>query len=129
MQTGSTELPRKPAPATGSDAVDAEHGIQLGLLEATQAAVAAGDASAQALMEQLHEYSQAHFMSEQLLMRLAARPNYQGHIDDHENLMQDLDRAAEFLAQGEHEQAAVRLQAHEGNLLKHIRSWDRSIAD
>lgn len=129
MQTGSSEFPRKAAPATGSDDVDAEHGIQLGLLEATQAAVAAHDPGATELMEQLYGYSQAHFMSEELLMRLAAKPNYQGHGEDHENLMQDLDSAQKWLAAGEMDKAAAQLQSHETRLLKHIRSWDRSIPD
>lgn len=129
MQMGSAEFPRKAAPATGSDDVDAEHGIQLGLLEATQAAVAAGDANAKELMQHLYGYSQAHFMSEELLMRLSAKPNYQGHGEDHESLMQDLDAAQKWLAEGELEKAASQLQSHETRLLKHIRSWDRSIPD
>lgn len=126
-QTGMTPLPRQPAPPSGSAAVDAEHGVQLGLLQAAQDALAAADSSAGELIRQLQAYSQAHFMSEQMLMRLTAKPNYQGHVEDHEGLMQDIDAVAASHAHGEREEASARLSAYEKRLLKHIRSWDRSI--
>jgi hemerythrin len=125
-----SDLPRLPTrtpPASGSDAIDAEHGIQLGLIEAALGALTAGSDSAGELVEQLHLYTQAHFMSEQLLMRLHARANYHGHLDEHEALMQDLDSVRMHLANGDHASAAAELQAHEERLLGHIRSWDRSL--
>jgi hemerythrin-like metal-binding protein len=123
----STKLPSKPAPPTGSGTVDAEHGVQLGLLEAALAALADEAASARQLVEQLSVYTQTHFLSEQLLMRLAARSNYEGHLDQHELLMQDLDAVGELLERGDLAGAAARLKAHETQLLEHIRSWDRSV--
>lgn len=124
----SVDLPSKPAPATGSDSVDAEHGIQLGLLEAALNALDAGAAMAQELVDQLHGYTQMHFMSEQLLMRLSARPNYDGHLEEHEKLMQDMDEVRTLLQKADTVGAAARLQLHEQRLLDHICSWDRSIS-
>lgn len=125
----SIDLPSKPAPTTGSGSVDAEHGIQLGLLEAALNALDAGEAMAQELVDQLHGYTQMHFMSEQLLMRLSARPNYDGHLEEHEKLMQEMDEVRVLLRQEDMAGAATRLELHEKHLLDHIRSWDRSISD
>lgn len=84
-------------------------------------------ADANELVEQLFTYSQAHFLSEQLLMRLAARSNYEGHAQRHEELMQDLDAVRACVQRGDHAAAATLLRAHERRLLEHIRSWDLSV--
>jgi hemerythrin len=130
-------------PATGSPGIDAEHGIQLGLLQAALAWLATPDsghdsghgtdrdsdksADASELVEQLVTYSQAHFLSEQLLMRLAARSNYEGHVQQHEELMQDLDAVRTRMQSGDHAAVATLLRAHERRLLEHIRSWDLAV--
>ena len=122
-------LPSTPAPATGSAATDAEHGIQLGLLDASIDALSGGDPGAIELVEQLHTYSEAHFLSEQLLMRMAARANYEGHVEQHVQLMQDLDRARAELGNDRASAAQGILEDHRISLLEHIRSWDRSIEE
>jgi hemerythrin len=128
--TGANKLPFKPAPSTGSQSVDAEHGVQLGLLDAAISAFdPEGSGDAAELIDQLHIYTQAHFMSEQLLLRLAARANYDAHIEDHELLMKELDETRILLGRGNHAGARDRLRSHHGHLLDHIRSWDRSIKD
>jgi hemerythrin len=123
----NNQLPTRPAPATGSDSVDAEHGIQLGLLDACRTALNRNREGASELMEQLYTYSQAHFLSEQLLMRLAARADYEGHVLEHERLLQQLDGAREKLGQREFSASEDALRLHEEDLINHIRSWDRSI--
>jgi len=107
--------------------VDAEHGIQLGLLEAAIAAVSDEATSAAEVVDQLFTYTQAHFLSEQLLMRLAAQSNYAGHLEQHEELMLDLDAVRELLKSADLAAATERLKLHEQHLLEHIRSWDRSV--
>lgn len=139
----ASQLPSTTAPATGSPAIDAEHGIQLGLMQAAMACLAPPEgthdaglgtvresgesAGASELVEQLVTYSQAHFLSEQLLMRLAARSNYEGHVQQHEELMQDLDAVQAHMQSGDHAAAAILLRAHERRLLEHIRSWDQAL--
>jgi hemerythrin len=125
----STKLPSKPAPPTGSDTVDAEHGVQLGLLDATITALSEEDAGAGELLDQLYTYSEAHFLSEQLLMRMAARANYEGHVEEHTRLLQDLDRVRAQLQKEQYSDARAALEAHRVRLLEHIRSWDRSVED
>jgi hemerythrin len=113
----------------GSDSIDAEHGIQLGLIEAAAAALKSNDHRTMELLEQLYTYSQAHFMSEQLLMRLSAQQNYHGHDREHELLLQELDEICSQAESGDYGAALGLVRAHEKNLLKHIRSWDRSIEE
>ena len=128
--TGANKLPFKAAPATGSRTVDDEHGVQLGLLDAALSAFdPGGTGNAAELMDQLYIYTQAHFMSEQLLLRLAARANYDAHIEDHELLMKELDETRILMGRGDHAGARDRLRSHHSHLLDHIRSWDRSIKD
>lgn len=127
--TQTEGFPTRPAPPTGSATADAEHGIQLGLLDATLSALANGTGEMGELLDQLHAYSEAHFLSEQLLMRMAARANYEGHVEEHTRLMQDLETAGTELNKGQREAAHATLQAHQARLLDHIRSWDQSVED
>lgn len=120
-------LPSTTAPPTGSAATDAEHGIQLGLLDASISALSRNASNAGELVEQLYTYSEAHFLSEQLLLRMSARSNYEGHVEQHGELMQDLQGVRAELQNGRPAAAQSALQDHRERLLEHIRSWDRSI--
>lgn len=121
------EFPSRPAPSTGSDTIDAEHGIQLGLVEASLAALSGDTESAPELVEQLFTYTQAHFLYEQLLMRRTARPHYDGHVQEHDRLIQQLHVVRDHTRDTDFAEAAAQLKAHEGDLIEHIRSWDMSI--
>lgn len=121
------EFPSRPAPATGSETIDMEHGVQLGLVEASLTALSGSEESAPELVEQLFTYTQAHFLYEQLLMRRAARPHYAGHVQEHEKLLQQLDTVRDRTRNTEYADAARELKAHEQDLIDHIRDWDMSI--
>jgi hemerythrin len=128
--TGTGDYPRTVAPATGSETADAEHAVQLGLLEAAMTEVDAQSLEkASELVEQLHVYTQAHFMSEQLLLRMSARPGYDGHLEDHEQLMNELDQARTSLRESDFPGTLSVLRNHHAHLLDHIRSWDRTIEE
>jgi len=129
MVTDLNPLPSKTPPSVGSDAVDAEHGIQLGLLEAAQSSLEHDSGNAAGYLEQLYSYTQAHFMSEQLLMRQSAQSNFQGHQLEHEILLQQLDELCSLAEQGKTKQALELIAEHEKRLLAHIQSWDRSFGD
>ena len=121
------EFPSRPAPSTGSDTIDAEHGIQLGLVEAAMAALSEDTKAAPELVEQLFTYTQAHFLYEQLLMRRTARPHYEGHVQEHDRLLQQLHTIRDCTRDTEFAEAVAQLRAHEEDLIEHIRSWDMSI--
>lgn len=76
----------------GYDGLDREHGLQLHLLETLEGAVeAGGDRAAQeAILQQLLDYSDVHFGSEELLMRLHSYPRYGVHVEEHRRLLDQL---------------------------------------
>jgi len=78
--------------AASNAATDREHQVQLGLLQELCNSVAESrNAKAVAeILEQLIAYSEAHFMSEELLMRLKSYDDYEDHVDDHIKMMDAL---------------------------------------
>jgi len=112
-------------------ATDREHEVQLGLLQAL--CRAAGEnrdaASVGEILEQLIAYSEAHFMSEELLMRLKSYDDYEDHVDDHIHMLDMLNQIAADHTAGH--SALVSGKAAEvldfiGN---HIATRDRRFAD
>jgi hemerythrin len=81
-----TETKRGESPLGLSD-VEAEHALQYKLLGAAERLLAAGDAGAREVVQQLYDYSEAHFGSEQVLMRLHSYPEYQSHEREHGDLL------------------------------------------
>lgn len=112
-------------------AVDAEHEAQIGLVEALVSAVEnpAQAPAAGELMEQLQSFCSAHFMSEELLMRLCAYPGYDDHAADHERTLEVLAAIAKILMGGEREAALAQLAEIKGFLTRHIRSRDAAFTD
>lgn len=112
------------------DTVDAEHETQIGLIEALVAAVGnpAQAHAAVELMEQLQSFCSAHFMSEELLMRLCAYPGYDDHASDHELTLDSLSEIAGSL-ESERDAALARLAEIKGFLTRHIRSRDEAFTD
>jgi hemerythrin len=129
MVTELNPLPSKSPPSVGSVAVDSEHGIQLGLLEVARNSLEKDSGEAAGYLEQLYSYTQAHFMSEQLLMRLSAPANYQAHQLEHEILLQQLDELCALAEKRESGRALALIKEHEEQLLAHIQTWDRVFAD
>ena len=66
--------------------IDNEHRVQIGLLDALYNAVNDNKPAAEIdqILNQITSYSELHFMSEELLMRLYAYPDYDDHVNDHE---------------------------------------------
>ncbi len=75
---------------------DREHQVQLCLLQALCDAVRdqRGAESVGEILGQLIAYSEAHFMSEELLMRLQSYDDYAGHVDEHMHMMDVLGQIA-----------------------------------
>lgn len=69
--------------------VDAEHDVQLQLMEAVETAVrdARPVEDVTALLDQLISYTEVHFHSEELMMRLYGFPGYEDHRDEHARLV------------------------------------------
>ncbi len=80
----------KATPVTTSNpTMDGEHRIQVDLINALCTATEAGAAEAEIgrILEQLVAYSEAHFMSEELLMRLDSYDDFEEHVEEHSRMM------------------------------------------
>lgn len=75
------------------ESIAAEHRLQIELLDALIAAAQSGrdDDHADELMQRLRDVSEAHFLSEDLLMRLHAYPEHAAHVAEHEEMTSLLD--------------------------------------
>jgi len=114
---------------TNDTHVAAEHRVQLELLHALQETLAGGDADRSAsggLLRQLLDYSEAHFLSEQLLMRLYAYPAYEEHVQEHDRLIGDLRDLSVAWTEGEAEAAGNLLVRVEEWLLTHMSTTDKT---
>jgi hemerythrin len=110
--------------------VQAEHEIQLKLLNVLREALAQPEpdrARCGVLFRQLLDYSEAHFLSEQLLMRQTAYPGYEQHVQEHDRLLGELRglaQAWETVGAGTAGDAASTLEEW---LLVHMRTADHSL--
>jgi hemerythrin len=107
--------------------VQAEHQVQLGLLRAFRATLERGDgdrAVGSALVTQLLEYSEVHFLSEQLLMRLYGYPTYDDHVLEHDRLIDRLHAIRRQWQQGELSATRELLDRLEDWLLAHMTTAD-----
>jgi hemerythrin-like metal-binding protein len=109
--------------------VEAEHRVQLDLLRALKEAVEKGadPSSTSVLLGQLLEYSDGHFLSEQLLMRLHAYPAYEHHVQEHDRLVEQLRAMAQSWERGEGREAGRLLQQVEEWLLVHMTTTDSAL--
>ncbi|TVR64999.1 MAG: hypothetical protein EA420_04125 [Candidatus Competibacteraceae bacterium] len=123
--------------------IDVEHHIQLGLTQALCDAASAGADAAlvQDILDQLVAYSDMHFLSEHLLMRLSGYPDYEAHVLDHDNLMGRLETVKQQygnagerilpLAEGEAilELLAGHISTQDRRFTDYYRAWSRNNAD
>ena len=114
--------------SVGIEAVDAEHRLQISLLKALEDALAIGGTEVGAILERLLDYTNAHFVAEELLMRLHAYPGYESHVLEHGRLVEQL--AAVKAHYGEGKRAATRELASALHhwLVEHIQSMDAAFA-
>jgi hemerythrin len=110
---------------------DREHEVQLGLLQALRGAAGGnGDAaSVGEILDQLIAYSEAHFMSEELLMRLKSYDDYEDHVDDHIRMLEALHEMAASHAAGDASQVSGKAAEVYKFTTNHIDTRDRRFAD
>jgi hemerythrin len=73
----------------GVASMDREHAAQIGVLNDLKAAVRSGadDSVVYALLNELVEHTNLHFLSEQLAMKLHAYESFESHFIEHERLL------------------------------------------
>jgi hemerythrin-like metal-binding protein len=116
---------------TSNSQTDHEHEVQLGLLQALcRAAKEHQDpTSLGAILDQLIAYSEAHFTSEELLMRMKSYDDYEDHVDDHNLMLETLQQIAADHAAGNSALVAGKAEQVLGFITNHIATRDRRFAD
>lgn len=109
---------------------DHEHQVQLGLLQAlcNAAREEHGAAAVGEILERLIAYSEAHFASEELLMRLKSYDEYSDHVDDHDHMLEVLKGIATAHAAGHSVLVASKATEVLGFIGNHIATRDRRFA-
>lgn len=116
---------------TGVAELDVEHQLQVRLVESLRQAVLArqGRDTVDALLTQLADASNVHFMSEELLMRLHSWERYEQHTEEHRRLLEDLDALRALFAKGVDAELAAGVERVQAWLVSHIRGMDRAFAE
>jgi hemerythrin len=111
--------------------MDREHSGQLGLLNDLKAAVRSGapDSVVYALLNELVEHTNLHFLSEQLLMRLHAYEAYESHFLEHKRLLAEVRNLKRSLATGSATDKHSLIEALRSWLVVHIQTADKALAE
>ena len=116
--------------STGIAEMDQEHALELQIVRAIRAALADSDrARVDALLQELEDFTNAHFLAEQLLMRLHAYPGYEAHQLEHDQLMQELAELSRSIREDSSPDPARATEDLERWLLTHIQSEDQALAE
>lgn len=114
-----------------ANSIDNEHRVQLGMLKALCDAVEEGEPAAKIheILNQLTAYSELHFTSEELLMRLYAYPDYDDHVLDHASMTERLNQIMRRYAAGQESMALQTANEMREFLLGHINSRDEALTE
>jgi hemerythrin len=115
---------------TGNREMDEEHALQLHLLRELVENLDSGDApAALEVFERLEDFTNAHFLAEELLMRLHAYPAFEAHAAEHAGFVEELKSIRARLAAGLGEEVREDADAFARRLLAHIASADHALAE
>jgi hemerythrin len=114
----------------GHDALDVEHqGQMLQLLTLEKELCGAADQARLAvLLDRLIEFSNVHFMSEQVLMREHAYPGLPAHEAEHDRLMDQMRSFQKRIETGDRPLAAADLSTLRDWVIRHISTKDKAFA-
>lgn len=115
----------------GSAAMDRDHAGQLSLFNDLKAAVRSGapDSLVYALLNELVEHTNLHFLSEQLAMKLHAYDAYEAHLLEHERLLGEVQNLRDSLTTGTATDKQSLIEALRSWLIVHIQTADKSLAE
>lgn len=110
--------------------MDQEHALELQIVRSIQTALADSDGDkVDELLQQLEDFTNAHFLAEQLLMRLHAYPGYEAHQEEHDHLMTELHGLSQNIRSEGSPNPAKDAENLERWLLTHIQSSDQALAE
>ncbi len=111
---------------TGEITIDTEHDVQLQLLDSLAQTLQKpeGLSPANFILDQFIEFSDMHFLSEQLVMRLHGYPGYEPHLEEHTRLMKKVREIRSNVNRGEEKISLQLVHELRAWLLTHIATED-----
>ena len=111
--------------------MDREHAGQLSLLNDLKAAVRSGapDSLVYALLNEMVEHTNLHFLSEQLAMKLHAYEASESHLLEHERLLLEVRNLKRSLATGTATDKSSLIEALRSWLIVHIQTADKALTE
>lgn len=118
-------------PKTGENTIDAEHDLQMQLLDALSKALEKGGdfSPVKHILDQFIEFSDMHFLSEQLVMRLHSYPGYEPHLEEHTRLMKKVREIRENVFRGDRAPSLQLVHELREWLLNHIATEDAAFGE
>ena len=115
----------------GDKTIDGEHDLQMQLLDSLSQALSKGGefTPTRHILEQFIEFSDMHFLSEQLIMRLHSYPGYEAHLEEHTRLMKKVREIRDSIVRGEKVPSLQIVQELREWLLLHIASEDMAFGE
>ncbi|MFL5262511.1 MAG: bacteriohemerythrin [Anaeromyxobacteraceae bacterium] len=115
---------------TGVNSMDAEHRLQVSLVNAIEELVRSGrdPELTGKTTAQLVDFTNVHFLSEELMMRLYSYPQHDAHNLEHARLIEQVADIQRQVASGESAAALEGIAALHDWLTQHIRSMDQAFA-
>ena len=115
----------------GVPEMDVEHGLQIGLVNALEDAVASGRERelGDGILEHLLDFTRVHFLAEELMMRLEGFPAFEAHIEEHDDLVRQLESIRAVYAAGDRPVTLEAVHALRSWLAVHVRTYDRAFAN
>lgn len=115
---------------TGNREMDEEHALQIRLLTELLRRLESDDAAAALeLFDRVEQFTAAHFLAEELLMRLHAYPEYETHASSHASFVEELRALRPRIADGIDEEVREEADAFSRRLLAHIATADHALGE
>ena len=125
------EKDKSTAPSYSVASMDLEHLRQLGLFNDLKAAVRSGahDSLVYALLDELVEHTDLHFLSEQLAMKLHAYEASESHILEHQRLLAEVRNIKHSLTNKTAADKHSLIESLRRWLLIHIETSDKALVE
>lgn len=115
----------------GHELMDGEHAAQIRYMDAFAAALLAGSDEHDRViaLDRVVEFTNLHFMSEEMLMKQHAYPAADDHHRQHEQLLVQLRKMQDAFNRGDQSMTAKELATLRACLTDHILTTDKTFAD
>jgi hemerythrin len=122
---------RDTPPQVAESTIDAEHDLQMQLLDSLSRTLEKGAdfTPVKHILEQFIEFSDMHFLSEQLVMRLHSYPGYEPHLQEHTRVMKKVREIRENVFRGERAPSLQLIHELREWLINHIATEDLAFGE